>query len=296
MESNSGRNTSDKNESRSHKRRGHGDGDSSSRRKGATSSRKHRSSKAKERSSKRRERNEGRGEPEVDLIGWGTDPATSVDPPLLLQDAPSSATASAADPVPAPAPVGKAMRAPPSSLQASTWESDLSAILSAAAPIAAAGPATIDAPVPTPPSGTAAEVTVRVGADAGENIGTDGGVGGEVESVGSVIRNSRRKSGKCDGLWLVLELWALEGTFHFYSIDFDVVVYAILKGLIEMVGYCRLCKLSTPLLSSLLRLNEDDIYLHGKCLQFLNNVHKPNVSVSALSPPRQSFSSQLYAL
>lgn len=204
MGNNSGRNTSDKNESRSHKRRGRGDGDSSSRRKGATSSRKHRSSKAKDRSSTRREGNESRGEPEVDLIGWGTDPVTSVDPPLLLQDAPGSSAASnnaasAADPVPAPA--GKGMRAPPSSLQASTWESDLSAILSAAAPIAAAGPATtIDAPVPTPPAGMAAEATVRAGADVGGSIGTDGDVEGEVESVGSLVRNTRRKSGKCDEL------------------------------------------------------------------------------------------------
>ncbi|CBJ32812.1 Coatomer protein complex,delta sub-unit [Ectocarpus siliculosus] len=67
---------------------------------------------------------------EVDLIGWGAGEA-----------GPGLAAASPKVPPVAPAPAGTAMRAPPPASMG-TWESDLSAILSADAPPVAAAPVT----------------------------------------------------------------------------------------------------------------------------------------------------------
>lgn len=67
---------------------------------------------------------------EVDLIGWGAGEA-----------GPGLAAAAPEVPPVAPAPAGAAMRAPPPASMG-TWESDLSAILSADAPPVAAAPVT----------------------------------------------------------------------------------------------------------------------------------------------------------
>lgn len=75
----------------------------------------------------------GGGVAEIDLMGFGSPPpgmpeSAQISPSLLLQTASSPVGAPAA-----PA-AGTAMRAPPPSSLQGTWESDLSAILSAAAP------------------------------------------------------------------------------------------------------------------------------------------------------------------
>ena len=198
-------------DSRSHKRRDRDEGTSGKSRKAAASSssrRKHRSSREKERSSTTGRNggggegageSEGKSEPVVDLIGWGPEPpAASPDPPLLLQDATGPGVA-APSPAAAPVSAGKAMRAPPSSLQG-TWESDLSAILSAAAPIAANAPApTADTAVAlvVRPAGSGTAAT-KVPSETGGSI--DGGmIGdgvGEEEGGGSTSRDSRRRSGE----------------------------------------------------------------------------------------------------
>ncbi|CAN0186855.1 unnamed protein product [Scytosiphon promiscuus] len=115
------------------------------------------------------------GGAEIDLIGWGSTAEGG-------GGGGGSVSASSEMAVPA----GTAMRAPPAASAPSmgTWESDLSAILSAAAPVAAAAPAT-----GPPPAGPA---TVGVGSWAGGNPAEFvGGAGG--------AEDGRRRNGKDAG-------------------------------------------------------------------------------------------------